>query len=169
MAEKAEKDSMRISAIGIKPQQGFTLIEVIIVLVLVALAAALTVPNLEKMNQNQELKRCMEQIYDNLVLLRNEAISYDRTMKMDFYPQARCYRFTIGEEVIEQSFKPFFLEEPALDKDEKDENEEKGMLSVSFYGDGTSSGLNLVFIDEYTNEKYVCKVAPENSQITWER
>jgi type IV fimbrial biogenesis protein FimT len=60
---------------GAKNQQGFTLLEVMIVVVIVGIAAGLAIPNFTLMYARHELYQATTSLYNRLVFARSAAIS----------------------------------------------------------------------------------------------
>ncbi|MGE5557012.1 MAG: prepilin-type N-terminal cleavage/methylation domain-containing protein [Bacillota bacterium] len=111
---------MRMWGTGRNECRGFTLLEVVVALVLIALAAALMMPDLGKMEKKQKLEQIKNQLTEDLILLRNEAVSNNDEARVEFFPDRKCYVFILGEERFERSLEPFAIELvlPAGDEEE---------------------------------------------------
>ena len=82
----------------IKSSRGFSLIEVIIVLAIVAIAASVAAPNFNSFRQNTNLKEAARDISSDIYLCRQRAVSENRGYRINFSIAANTY--TIQQETV---------------------------------------------------------------------
>ena len=117
-----------------RAQTGFTLIELILVLLIMAVAAALVGPELTKRFTTADPRRVIVQIRAAMELMRVQAVQFGREEVLVVAPRTNVYwREGEGEkvEVAEESgalaARGFFVRE-------------EGEVEFRFYPDGTNSG-----------------------------
>ena len=82
----------------IKSSRGFTLIEVIIVLAIVAIAASVAAPYLYSFRQNTNLKEAARDISSDISSFKQRAVSENRSYRINFNAAANNY--TIWNESV---------------------------------------------------------------------
>lgn len=82
----------------IKSSRGFTLIEMIIVIAIIAIALSIAVPNLNSFSQNTNLKEAARDISSDISLYKQRAVSENRGYRINFSALANTY--TIQQETV---------------------------------------------------------------------
>ncbi len=114
--------------------QGFTLLEMILVLVIAAVAAAVAVPNLQPAIANMQLQSATRDVASALRHTRGEALSRGREAEFVLNVKQHFYRIT-GRP------KPYFLPDSVkLSLFTADFLTQEGQGSIIFYPDGSASG-----------------------------
>jgi prepilin-type N-terminal cleavage/methylation domain-containing protein len=89
---------VREHAVKIKSSRGFSLLEVIIVLALITVAASIAVPNFRAYRHNTNLKEAARDISSDIALYKQRAVSENRGYRINFSTAANTY--TIQQEVV---------------------------------------------------------------------
>lgn len=77
---------------------GFTLIELMIALVLVALLLTVAVPSYQSLRQDQMVKAATEAVYTDVMLLKSESLKRNKDLKLFLFNSGTgnwCYRISI--------------------------------------------------------------------------
>ena len=106
MAKKGEKAKTKMWSAG--NRQGFSLLELTIVLIIISLSAALVSPYLTRFSTNLEVKTSAQRVSGILRYCRNEAVQKGKTQQIIFDAAAREIRL-----------------EPVIDPDEEGKEGEK--------------------------------------------
>lgn len=80
---------------GLKQDNGFTLIEVMLVLSLVSLLVTIPVLNFTRMKEETETQLFFESLRSGITLIQNEAIVNDHWTLMEVRPRNRLIRFRV--------------------------------------------------------------------------
>lgn len=138
-------------------QRGFTLIEVLAVFSIVALAAMLVLPALSEITWNMQLQGAMARLGQYLERARAEAIRLNRASAVIFSPSEQSIGAGSGPG------NPLFLNRDVLYLEEDAPD-----VEITFHGDATSSGGRVSFRDRKGNT-YVLTVQPSNGRCRMER
>ncbi|WOX47846.1 GspH/FimT family pseudopilin [Aeromonas sp. XH] len=82
----------------IRPVSGFTLIELILALVLVAILVAVALPSYRSLRQEQMVRAATQAIYTDVMLLKSEAVKRNQAMNLLLFNSGAsnwCYRVHI--------------------------------------------------------------------------
>ena len=116
------------------PAPGFTLLEMMLVLVIAAVLAAVVVPNMEPAIVNMQLRAATQDVASALRHTRGQALSQGRETEFVLNVKQHFYR-TAGRR------KPYTLPESVkLSLFTADVLTEEGQGSILFYPDGSASG-----------------------------
>lgn len=117
-----------------RSSHGFTLLELILVLVVAAIAAAVAVPNLQPAMANAQLKAATQDVASALRHTRGEALSRGREAEFVLNVNRHFYR-------VAGRHKPYALSDSVkLSLFTADFLMSEGQGSIVFYPDGSSSG-----------------------------
>jgi prepilin-type N-terminal cleavage/methylation domain-containing protein len=81
-------------------QSGFSLMELMVVIAIIAIVSALTVPNLIAWRNNAQLSRGARQIYSDLQDARKIAIKNNTLITVDFDAGSESYTILRGDSVL---------------------------------------------------------------------
>lgn len=84
--------------LGTRQPQGFTLIEMLIVISLVAILLAIGIPSYQSLRQEQLVKAATQALYTDMMLFKSEAIKRNRPITLKLFNAGTanwCYRIAI--------------------------------------------------------------------------
>ena len=136
---------------GIKGDNGFTLLELVLVLVLMGLIAGLTLPFVASTLDRIKLQSEVRQIASALQFARSEAISKKTLYTFNINIDENQYWLGIPKEEEVTQPKPIdktvrVLDYKELENQETDDTLTEGAFMILFYPQGNSSGGTLRFI-----------------------
>jgi prepilin-type N-terminal cleavage/methylation domain-containing protein len=103
MAKKAEKiRKPRILRIGSNDQAGFTLIEVLAALLILAVITGLVLPEMYRSTRGIEAKVALRQIERDLNHILQETKGTDTVAKAVFRPGTEEYQIIMGDQILER-------------------------------------------------------------------
>ena len=82
----------------IRPVSGFTLIELILALALVALLVAVALPSYQSLRQEQMVRAATQAIYTDVMLLKSEAVKRNNNLTLIIFNSGLsgwCYRVAV--------------------------------------------------------------------------
>jgi prepilin-type N-terminal cleavage/methylation domain-containing protein len=85
-------------AVKIKSSRGFTVIEMVIVIAIIAIAVSVAAPNFNSFRQNTNLKEAARDISSDISLYRQRAVAENRGYQINFSAAANTY--TIQQETV---------------------------------------------------------------------
>jgi len=141
--------------------RAFTLIEVMIVVAIMGLIAAMGVPSILQSFRKEGMRKAVSDVQDVCAEARQDAILYNRTTAVIFYPQPQDRRFAVEGVVgdvnkssgrVTSSTLPAGVEIAMLDINLQDFGGSK-WARVFFYPDGTSDEMTLVLLSQGDRRK----------------
>lgn len=138
-------------------ERGFTLIEVLAVLVLTAAAFALVLPGLASGTENLQARQARGRILETVNRARMEAVRTNQPAEVFFSGGGQCVRFTYDGQPMRTPFdrRVFFMAG----------SEE---VRIVFLGDGTSTGGEVEFKDAH-GTGYVLTADKSNGRCHFEK
>ena len=85
----------------IRPVSGFTLIELILALALVAILVAVALPSYQSLRQEQMVRAATQAIYTDVMLLKSEAVKRNSNLTLIIFNSGLsgwCYRVPAGHD-----------------------------------------------------------------------
>ncbi len=85
-----------------RPASGFTLLELMIAAVMVAILAAVALPSYQSLRQEQMVRAATQALYTDMMLLKSEAIKRNKNLSLVVFNNALsnwCYRIYIDDGV----------------------------------------------------------------------
>ena len=96
-----------ILSIGLQSKRGFTLIELILVLLLLSIVFGLALPNFRESAKKIELKTAVQQLTQLMRYAQSEAMARNQTLSLKFDETLSNYRFVIDTGIEEQKMTGF--------------------------------------------------------------
>ena len=118
--------------------RGFTFIEMIVVLVIVGLAAAVVVPALDAGLDSREVRRATRQIAATMHHMRTEALATGRMRRMRINPAENAI------ETDDRSRWAVLTERAIIERVEGGAMAGDGTVDILFYANGATSGADIV-------------------------
>lgn len=92
-------------------KQGFSLIELMIVIAIIAIMAAITAPSIIKWRPNYQLKKARQELYSNLQKAKLQAVKANKKVTFNFTADPNCttatgYEFKEGGTVVASASLP---------------------------------------------------------------
>jgi prepilin-type N-terminal cleavage/methylation domain-containing protein len=91
-------DKRKEQAVKIKSSRGFTVLEMMIVIAIIAIAASVAAPNFNSFRQNTNLKEAARDISSDISLYKQRAVAENRAYRINFSAAANTY--TIQQETV---------------------------------------------------------------------
>lgn len=117
--------------------RGFTFIEMIVVMAIVAIGAMLAVPMIEGGVNSREVRRVARQIFANMNHCRSEAIATGRTEKLHLDPRSNSMRACGGRWAE-------FTDRAVIEGIEGGIEAADGSSDILFYPNGSTSGARIL-------------------------
>ena len=139
----------------------FTLIEIMIVVAIMGLIAAIGVPSILQTFRTEGMRKAVSDVQDVCAEARQDAILYNKTTAVIFYPQPQDRRFAVEDAAggvnkssgrVTSSSLPVGVEFAMLDINLQDFGASK-WARVFFYPDGTSDEMTLVLLSQGERRK----------------
>ena len=118
--------------------RGFTFIEMIVVLVIVGLAAAVVVPALDAGLDSREVRRATRQIAASMHHMRTEALATGRLRRMRINPAENAI------ETDDRGRWAVLTERAIIERVEGGAMAGDGTVDILFYANGATSGADIV-------------------------
>jgi type II secretion system protein H len=118
--------------------RGFTFIEIMVVMAIIAIGAALAVPAIDAGFDSREVRRATRQIAATMHYLRGEAVSTGRVHRLRLNP---------GENAIEtddHARRAVLTDRAIIERIDGGQEAADGSVDILFYPNGATSGADLV-------------------------
>ena len=154
-------------ALRARPVHAFTLIEVMIVVAIMGLIAAIGVPSILQSFRKEGMRKAVSDVEDVCAEARQDAILYNKTTSVIFYPQPQDRRFAVEGAAgdvdkssgrVTSSTLPAGVEFAMLDINLQDFGGSK-WARVYFYPDGTSDEMTVVLLSQGDRRKITLEFA----------
>jgi general secretion pathway protein H len=153
------RPAWRAHEVGRQAQAGFTLLELMAVLGLMALFLGLVVPNLLRTLERQKNQAALRELTAALRMARSEAVTGRRQVRLFVNLKTGRYRLEGSAQAGELT--GVRLTDARLVW----QNQEKSQGYIVFYGDGSSSGGDLALV-EPGGQRYLLEVKPITGKIS---
>lgn len=117
--------------------RGFTFVEMVVVMAIVAIGGVLAVPMIEGGLNSREVRRVARQIFANMNHCRSEAVATGRIEKLHLDPRANSMRACGGRWAE-------FTDRAVLEEIEGGLETADGSTDVVFYPNGSTSGVRIL-------------------------
>jgi general secretion pathway protein H len=147
---------------SVDDERGFTLIEIMIVLVIVAMGAALVGPSIEAGIRAQQVRTAARQIAGTMRTLQSNAVRTGKIQTLELDPVRNLYNFG-------QHGEPIALgDEIRIAGIRGGDYGWNGAVRVNFYANGSTSGLALLIGDRQASQDsgYVVRLDPLTGLVT---
>jgi type II secretion system protein H len=152
--------------------RGFTLIEIMVVVAIIGLVAAIGVPSLITAMQKTGMRRAVSDILDVCKTARANAIIHNQTERVIFHPQLGTFEAEGGvaahSGMVSASTLPDGIQFAMLDINQLDFSASDPAI-VYFYSDGTSDEVTIVLVSHTDQRKITLDFAtgfPVVSDVT---
>ncbi|HSO72858.1 MAG TPA: GspH/FimT family protein [Thermodesulfobacteriota bacterium] len=142
-----------------RPQAGFTLLELMGVLVLMALLLGLVLPGLLRSWERESNRATLREFTTTLRTARSEAVN--KGLQVRLFLSLKTGRYRLEGSTREGALKGVSLTDAQLVW----QNPEKSEGYIAFYGDGSSSGGTLALV-EPTGRRYLLEVEPITGKVS---
>ena len=143
----------------ISNQHGFTLLELLVVLAIVALSAYLMIPNFANRQDRNDITFISSEIYSQLSLARSQAIASNTPIRFSLDVKKRVF----GTDMQNLSSIPEPIGIEFLTGLQSDAVPEQG--SIVFYSDGSSTGGRITLIS--ASQKRILEIHWINGRIKY--
>ena len=134
----------------IRPRQGFTLIEIMIVVAIIGLTALVVIPSFTSYEDEQKLSMAAAELTDGLRYARSEAIRTGSAFRVEINTDSDEFAITDlaalpGQAVIHPvSRKPYRVAFPASTRYSGIDINGTGVINVDFYGTGQANSDEVI-------------------------
>jgi prepilin-type N-terminal cleavage/methylation domain-containing protein len=152
-----DKKTKPLEILNVKSRRAFTLIEIMIVVGIIGLIAAMGVPSLIKALQKEGMRKAVSDIVEVCASARAKAVFSNQTVAVVFHPVDRTFASEggnpgKGSTYVTSSKLPDGVELAMLDINMLDYGA-SDTAKVRFFPDGTSDEMTLVLHDKTSWEK----------------
>lgn len=139
--------------IGVAGNEGFTLVELLVALAVVAVLSALTAPSFAQWRQNIEYRKAARDIVCLLREARSRAIATNREHRVEYEPASRKYGLRAGDRAVNTNW-PDAPPVTSWETLPPEVNMSSNVPSVQFNTNGTANGGTIRVMDENLVQRY---------------